>query len=201
MSSSLSATAYIEEVTPEATGHIAMDGGMMFWAGLSFGTASFVQYLVLSGLLTLPNPAMLGLLWMGATACFMLFGVIFKIGTDPLRLRDPAFRRFRAMWGSLILGAAIVIVALMIIMVKFHVGPASAFIVSPIAMSVYGIGWRVASIVTGQRWANFLALGAFTCTPLLALLAGNPVQYLTYTGCLLIFAIIPGLYLMMRRVR
>lgn len=201
MSSSLSARAYIEEPASENTGHIAMDGGLMFWAGLSFGTASFVQYLILSGILTLPNPAMMGLLWMGATVAFILFGVTLKIGIDPLRLRDPAFRRFRAFWGSLILGGAIVIGALMIIMVKFHVGPASAFIVSPIAISVYGIGWRVAAIMTGKRWANFLALGAFASAPLLASLAGSPAQSLTYTACLLIFAVVPGLYLMMRPVR
>ena len=185
--------------TPTIPETAALDGGMLFWAGLSFGTASFAQYLVLSGKVHLANPAMTGLIWMGATAAFVLFGVVFKIGSDPLVLQQPATQRFRAVWSSLILGAAIVIAALMIMMVKFQVAANAAFIVSPIALSIYGIGWRVAALMSGRRWPNLLSLGSFAGALCLALLAGRPEQLLLYTACLAIFAVIPGLLLLLRQ--
>ncbi len=190
--------------TPQTSSHdsshmVAMDGGMMFWAGLSFGTASFVQYLVLSGHIALIHPAMMGLLWMGATVAFVLFGFVLKVGSDRLLLQQPAVRRFRSVWGSLILGAFVVIAALMIMMAKFGLGANAAFVVSPITLSVYGIGWRVAALMTGKRWPNLLSLGCFAGAVALACLAGRPEQSLAYTAALIVFTILPGLSLLLRQ--
>jgi hypothetical protein len=178
---------------------LAMDGGMLFWAGLSYGAASFVQYLVLSGHVALVHPAMMGLVWMGATVAFVLFGFILKIGSDRLLLQQPAVKRFRAVWGSLIVGAGVVVAALMIMMVKFGAGAHAAFIVSPVALSVYGIGWRVAAVMTARRWPNLLSLGCFAGAIGLALLAGQPEQSLAYSAALIVFAIVPGLALLLRQ--
>jgi len=178
---------------------VIMDGGMQFWAGLSYGAASLVNYLYLSGLIRLATPAMLGLVWMAATAAFVLFGVILKVGTERALLREPGFKRFRALWGSLILGAGFLIGALIIMMNRFGLGANTAFIVSPIALSVYGIGWRLAAVTTCRKWPNLLSVGAFLCAIYLATLAGTPQQSLVYTLCLVAFAIIPGLLLLLRR--
>ncbi len=178
------------------TSVVAMDGSLQFWAGLSYGSASLVQYLVLSGRLHLPHPAMIGLVWMVASVAFILFGVILRVGSDHLLRQDPAVRRFRAVWGSLILGAAVVIIALIIMMVKFGQGASSNAVVSPIAMAAYGIGWRVAAVLSGKRWPNLLSLGCFATAIGLASLAGTAEQSLVYTVSLVIFAIVPGLFLM-----
>jgi hypothetical protein len=194
--STLSITADTPHTSSQA---MEMDGGMLFWAGLSFSCASFVQYLVLSGHIALIHPAMMGLVWMGAAAAFVLFGFVLKIGSDRLLLQQPAVKRFRAVWGSLILGAAIVIAALMIMMVKFGLGANAAFIISPITLSVYGIGWRIAALMTGKSWPNLLSLGCFAGAIGLALLAGRPEQSLAYTACLTVFAVLPGLSLLLRQ--
>ena len=79
---------------------IRIDGGMQFWAGLSYGSASLANYLVLSGRLHI-SPAFIGMAWLVATAVFVLFGVVLKVGTDRNLLNDPGFKTFRAMWAAL----------------------------------------------------------------------------------------------------
>ncbi len=177
----------------------AIDGGMQLWAGLSYGSASFVNYLVLSGVVHLPNPGMIGMVWMAATAAFVLFGVVLKVGTDRAVLKDVGFRRFRAAWGSLILGAAFLVGGMIIMMLKFGQGLNIPFITAPIAMVVYGIGWRLAAVMSGRKWPNILSLGSFLGAIYLATLAGTPQQSLVYTLCLIVFAVIPGLALLLRR--
>lgn len=178
---------------------VVIDGGMQLWAGLAYGSASFVNYLVLSGVVHLPHPGMIGMVWMAATAAFVLFGVILKVGTDRVLLKDPGFRRFRATWGSLILGAAFLVGALIIMMMKFGQGANIPFITAPIAMVVYGIGWRLAAVMSGRKWPNLLSVGSFLCAVYLATLAGTPQQSLVYTLCLVVFAVLPGVALLLRK--
>ena len=178
---------------------VTLDGGMQFWAGLSYGAASLVNYLVLSGRLVLPSPAMIGLVWMAASAAFVLFGVVLKVGSDPMLRLDAGHRRFRAVWLSLILGAFVVIAVLAIVLGKLTPGFNISLLTAPIALSVYAVGWRVAAIMSGRRWPGLLSLGCFIGALGLAALAGQPEQALVYTLCLVAFAVIPGLLLMLRR--
>ncbi len=53
--------------------------------------------------------------------------------------------------------------------------------------------------MTGRRWTGLLSLGCFAGAIGLAVLAGQPEQSLVYTLCLVVFAVIPGLLLMLRR--
>ncbi|EGF91547.1 hypothetical protein ABI_29640 [Asticcacaulis biprosthecium C19] len=181
------------------TDTVIIDGSMPFWAGLSFGTASFVNYLVLSGAVHLPHPGMIGLVWMGATAAFLLFGVILKVGVDPLVKVHPGFRRYRAIWGSLILGALFLVGAIIAMLIQFGVGDKAAFISSPITLCIYGIGWRLTAVMSGRKWPNLLAIGAFLCAIYTATLAGTAQQYLVHTVCVAVFAVLPGLTLMLRK--
>lgn len=194
----MSAIATTFDTEDRLPSRVTIDGGMQFWAGLSYGAASLINYLTLTGHIHLPPP-MIGMVWMGASAVFVVFGVVLKLGTPRALLADPAFRRFRAIWGSLILGAAFLVAALIIMMVKFGLPADTAFVVSPIALSVYGIGWRVAAVMSGQRWANLLSIGSFVCALCLATLAGSPNQSLVYSLGLVVFAIVPGLVLLLRR--
>lgn len=193
------ATYTLSSETTEPSG-VALDGGMQFWAGLSYGSASLVNYLVLSGRLQLPHPAMIGLVWMAASVAFVLFGVVLKVGSDPMLRADPGHRRFRAIWLSLILGAGAVIAALAIVLSKLTPGFNISLLTAPITLSVYAVGWRVAGIMTGQRWPRLLSLGCFAGAIGLAWLAGQAEQSLVYTLCLVVFAVIPGLLLMLRRI-
>ncbi|ESQ91169.1 hypothetical protein ABAC460_06300 [Asticcacaulis sp. AC460] len=181
------------------TDSVIIDGSMPFWAGLSFGTASFVNYLVLSGAVHLPHPGMIGLVWMGATAAFLLFGVILKLGVDPMTKVHPGFRRYRAVWGSLILGAMFLVGAFIAMLMQFGVGDKAPFISSPITLCIYGIGWRMAAVMSGRKWPNLLAVGAFLCAIYTATLAGTPQQYLVHTLCIVVFAVLPGLTLLLRK--
>ncbi len=133
------ATYTLSTETAEPTG-IALDGGMQFWAGLSYGSASLVNYLVLSSRLHLPHPAMIGLVWMAASVAFILFGVVLKVGSDPMLRLDPGHRRFRAIWLSLILGAFAVIAALSIVLAKLAPGFNISLLTAPVALSVYAVG-------------------------------------------------------------
>lgn len=181
------------------TDTVIIDGSMPFWAGLSFGSASFVNYLVLSGTVHLPHPGMIGLVWMAATAAFVLFGVILKVGVDPITKAHPGFCRYRAVWGSLILGAVFLVGAIIAMLFQFGVGDKAPFISSPITLCIYGIGWRLAAVMSGRKWPNLLAIGAFACAVCTAVLAGTPQQYLVHTLCIAVFAVLPGAALLLRK--
>ena len=176
-----------------------LDGGMMLWAGLSYGTASLVQYLALANVIHLPHPAMAGLIWMVAAAVFILGGVVLKIGSKRSHLDHPAVKRFRSIWFSLILGAMIVTAALVVVLVKAHLGATAAFISAPIMTSVYGVGWRIAGVMCGNKLFNLLSLGGFAAAIGLACLAGMPEQSLGYAVALLCLAVLPGAALMSRQ--
>ncbi len=193
----MTAVAYDESLVASKPA-LPIDGGMQFWSGLSFGSASLVNWLVLSGQLTI-SPAFIGMAYMAATCVFLTMGVAFKVGTDRAMLQDAGYRRFRAVWGSLIIGAMFVIGALAIMLTRLHMAADIAFVISPVALCVYGIGWRVAAVMSGQRWPNFLSLGSFVAALYLATLAGTPQQSLAYTLCLITLAVIPGLLLLLRR--
>ncbi|MBW8881088.1 MAG: hypothetical protein JF615_06595, partial [Asticcacaulis sp.] len=122
-----------------------------------------------------------------------------KVGADRAQLADPAFRRFRALWGSLIIGAMIMVGTLILLMSRFGIAEQSSFVISPINLCIYGIGWRMVAVTSGRKWPNLLCIGCFLCAPLLATLAGTPQQSLVYTLCLVVFAVIPGLALLLRK--
>ena len=82
---------------------------------------------------------------------------------------------------------------------SFGAAANASFIISPVALSVYGVGWRVAGVMTGKSWPKWLSLGAFGAAIGLALLAGHPEQSLAYTAALIVFAILPGLSLLLRQ--
>lgn len=176
-----------------------LDGGMMLWAGLSFGAASLVQYLTLANLIRLPHPAMAGLIWMAAMAVFVVGGLVLKIGSKRSHLDHPAVRRFRSIWLSLILGALVVTAALAVVLVKAHLGATAAFISAPIMTSVYGVGWRIAGVMSGNKLFNLLSLGGFAAAIGLAMLAGMPEQSLGYAMALVCLAVLPGAVLMTRQ--
>ena len=194
----MSAVAFADDRAGQSSPAIVIDGGMQFWAGLSYGSASLVNYLVLSGRLHI-SPAFIGMAWMVATFVFVLFGVVLKVGTDRSLLNDPGFKTFRAVWVSLILGAAVLVAAVITLMIKFHMGANSAFVTAPIALTVYGIGWRVAAVMSRRMWLNGLSATSFVAAIYLATLAGSPQQSLAYSLCLIVVAILPGFLLLMHR--
>jgi len=195
MSATFAQTDFDEAASPSVT----LDGGMMLWAGLSFASASLVQYLTLANIIRLPNPAMSGLIWMVALAVFVTGGLVLKIGSKKSHLDHPAVKRFRSIWLSLILGALVVTAALIVVLVKAHLGATAAFISAPIMTSVYGVGWRIAGVMSGNKMFNILSLGGFAAAIGLAVLAGTPEQSLGYAAALVCFAVVPGAVLMARQ--
>jgi len=192
-------TTYAETEFSDASPATMLDGGMMLWAGLSFGAASLVQYLTLANIIHLPNPAMAGLIWIAAMVVFIMGGIVFKVGSKRSHLDHPAVKRFRSIWLSLILGALVVTAALVVVLVKAHLGATAAFISAPIMTSVYGVGWRIAGVMSGNKLFNVLSLGGFAAAIALAALAGMPEQSLGYTAALVCFAVLPGAALMTRQ--
>lgn len=196
----MSTTAYAQTDFDNAqSAAVTLDGGMMLWAGLSFGTASLVQYLTLANLIHLPNPAIAGLVWMVAMVVFVVGGIVLKIGSKRSHLDHPAVKRFRSIWLSLILGALVVTAALVVVLVKAHLGATAAFISAPIMTSVYGVGWRIAGVMSGNKMFTILSLGSFAAAIGLAALAGMPEQSLGYAAALVCFAVLPGAVLMTRQ--
>jgi hypothetical protein len=93
----------------------------------------------------------------------------------------------------------VVTAALVVVLVKAHLGATAAFIAAPIMTSVYGVGWRIAGVMSGAKVFNILSLGGFAAAIGLAGLAGQPEQSLGYAAALVCLAVVPGAVLMARQ--
>ncbi len=62
-------------------------------------------------------------------------------------------------------------------------------------LSVYGIAWGVATVLTKQPWMKAIAVAAFISIPLLSVSIGTGHEGVVYATTLLLTAVIPGIKL------
>jgi hypothetical protein len=79
-------------------------------------------------------------------------------------------------------------------------GPTSFWLAPSVIMVFYGLGWAVTSAMMKSRPLWWLAMASFFAAPLLALLAGQPAQYLAYAAALFLLMALPG-WMLMRQAR
>jgi hypothetical protein len=172
-----------------------IDGVPMFWAGLVYGGANLVQYMVRTGDLKLSGPQ-LGMMWMGATALFIAAAFVFKLGVNKAFAQRPEVRRFRAIWGSLLIGIALAVIAAMTVLGKYQQFALMPFMIAPIGLMLYAAGWRIAAIMSRNATFNILAVASVAAGFGLAFSAGQVWQPMAYALCLFALAMTPGFILM-----
>jgi len=176
-----------------------VDGAPMFWAGLIFGSMNLAQFAIRAGYAQIPGQ-MLGLMWMGAMGTFIMAAFGLRLGSDATLRDHPGVKRFRAVWGGLILGGGAVIAIVMSLLGYLRLYELMPLVPAPLALIVYAIGWRVAAVMSRRRIFNLLSLAALAAAAgmaALAVYAGATWLALGYALVLFALAAVPGLILIL----
>jgi hypothetical protein len=175
------------------------NGASLFWAGLLYGAAAIGQYALIRGWLPQTLWVAAGI-WLGAS---IVYAVILATTLRGRRdcAESPGSRASHSAWSAVGLGLLSFFSA-MFVMANIVPGDFNtiSFLLAPIVLVLYGVGWWVSATASGTSWLRVVAWGCFAAAPVLCLLTNRPEQLLAYAAALVLFAMIPG-YALMRAER
>jgi hypothetical protein len=185
--------AYMKSLAEDGSRPV-VNGSPLFWAGILFGAASLVQYGFEVGLIPLANPWYPVVVWVSAGVAFGLtFFLPMGRGKMPAH---PASKAVNSVWAAVGLAIAVLAFCMAAAGARIQSMEAVTALIAPTILILYGIGWWVAAVVSCQGWLKLICAGCFAAAPAIAYLATLPEQMLAYAGCLVLFAVLPGIILM-----
>lgn len=186
--------AYIKALAEEGRRTPVLGGGILIAAGLIFGLASAVHWLIDAEVLALP-PTAYAFLWLGAMAAF--FACLFLlIGRNKGRPGAGSLVNQAVGAGWMGVGLGIFVMSLSIAVVSWRVDSALLTLIFPsLIFALYGSGWAVSATMSKARWQWWLAIGAWIGAPAIAALVGTQWIWLAYSAGLMLLALVPGLIL------
>lgn len=185
--------AYMKSLAEDG-GRPVVNGTALFWAGLVFGGAAVVHYLCLAGFITVGNPWYQAAIWVGAGVVYGIVCAITLRGKG--RETGPAAKAVNSVWAAIAVSVMVLLLCLTTAGARLETLEAQTALIAPAILILYGIGWWVAAVVSGQGWLKLVCAGCFVAAPLVAFLGGQAEQMLAYAACLGLFAIVPGFLLM-----
>jgi hypothetical protein len=186
--------AYIKALAEEGRRTPMLGGGILIAAGLIFGAASIMHWLIDADVLVLP-PVAFAALWGGAMLLFFvtLFTLIGRNKGRP-GAASTVNRATGAAWMGV--GLLIFVMAVSMAVISWRLqSPVPTLMFPSMIFAAYGSAWAVSATMTRSRWQWWLAIGAWISAPLLAALTGTTWIWLAYGAGLFAFALIPGLIL------
>lgn len=186
--------AYIKALAEEGRRTPLIGGSILIAAGLIFGSASVIHWLIEIGALAL-SPVAYAVVWVGAMATF--FACLFVlIGRSKGRPGAASLvnQAVGAAWMGV--GLLIFVMSLSIAVISWRVqSPILTFIFPSMIFAAYGSGWAVSATMSKARWQWWLAIGAWAAAPAIAALTGTDWIWLAYGAGLFAFALVPGVLL------
>lgn len=175
------------------------NGANLFWAGLLYGAAAVAQYTVIKGYLP-QGPWVTAGIWLGVSLVYAVI-IAVTVGSARACADAPASRASHSAWSGVALGLLSFFSA-MIVMANLVPGDFNtmSFLLAPIVLVLYGVGWWVSAAASGTSWLRLVAIGCFGGAPILCMMVGRPEQLLAYAAALVLFAMAPG-YVLMRAER
>ena len=190
--------AWMRQLAEEG-GRAPMKGAaILMAAGVIYGTASLLHFCVASGLVALA-PTVFSVLWLGATVLFLLVVTVVSLRLRQSDgIRTTASRGAGAAWTAVGWGIFALFTSLGVIGSRMGAdGLGMLLSIIPSAIMVfYGLGWAVTATLQKSRALGGLAVASFVAAPVMALMAGMPVQYLAYGIALFGLMALPGFLLM-----
>ena len=190
--------AWMRQLAEEG-GQAPMRGAsILFAAGLIYGVASVAHWAIEAGLIAQSGPVT-GLVWLIATGLFLVvvFAVSLRLGRDG-GVKTGAGRAVGAVWSGV--GYGIFALFSAIAVIGYRLGESAMLVtlamIPSVIMVFYGVGWGVTATMQKSQRLWWLALASLVAAPLLAVLTGQPEQYLAYAGALFLLMALPGFLLM-----
>ncbi len=170
------------------------NGASLFWAGLLYGAGSIGQYAINVGYLP-QSPWTAAGLWFGISIVYAIIMIVTLGGVRRGR-ETPATRASHSAWSAVALGIFAFMISMIVMANIVHDFNTLSFVMAPVILVLYGVGWWVSAVASGARWLRVVAFGAFAGAPVLCLLTGRAEQMLAYAVALFLFAMAPGFVLM-----
>jgi hypothetical protein len=172
-----------------------LGGSILATAGGCYGSASLIQWLILSGVLDV-SPVWLFGLWALAVAIHLTIQsvLIGKVASKP-GAGSSANRASRDVWTAIGLGCFVLMIAVGVASWKARTDVLIGFAPS-IILVLYGAAWWVAGSVSKLAWIRAVAVASFAAAIAMGLLIGSTWVWLAYALALFLLALAPGLTLM-----
>lgn len=190
--------AWMRQLAEEGGQAPVRGASILFAAGLIYGAASIAHWAIEAGLIAQSGPVT-GLVWLIATGLFLavVFAVNLRMGRDG-GVKTGAGRAVGAVWSGV--GYGIFALFSAIAVIGWRLGESAMLVtlamIPSIIMVFYGVGWGVTATMQKSRPLWGLSLASLVAAPMLALLTGEPAQYLAYAGALFLLMALPGFLLM-----
>jgi preprotein translocase subunit SecG len=193
MSSLQSDIDYMKSLAEDGARGPMKNGAILFWAGLLYAGASVAEYGVAINVLPQTTAVQMGI-WFGASLLFAILATLSSRGRA--KSCNASSRAYNSAWSAVGIGIGVLIVSLFLLARQVQDVQAVTYMIAPVILVLYGMGWWVSAMMSGQGWLKAVSIGCFIGAPVMALMAGRPEQLLAYAGALILFATVPGLIIM-----
>ncbi|MDV6332233.1 hypothetical protein [Asticcacaulis sp. 201] len=185
---------YIKSLAEDGSKGPLKNGATLFCAGLIYGVAAIAHYAMIMNWIP-KSGAMSAVIWIGASILFGICATVF--GINRMRVKGSVSNRATASaWSAVGIGIFSFIACLVIIANIYQTFEPLSYLIAPVILLLYGMGWWVSALMSGQGWLKLVSFGCFLGAPAISFLAGNALQMLAYAACLFLFAMVPGIVLM-----
>lgn len=189
--------AFMRALAEEGTRVPLLGGGITLAAGLIFGAASVLHWLIAEGILKV-SPWALMIDWIGSGIIFgIVCSLLIRRGNAQPGASASINRATGSVWSAV--GFAIFTMFLALMAMAWITRNPAIFNLFPVLiLALYGAAWTVAADLSGQLWIRIVALASFAAAVIMALLATSSFLMLAYAAALLLLAALPG-YILLRR--
>lgn len=187
--------AFMRALAEEGSQTPLLGGGVMALAGLIFGGASVVHWLIQSEILRVP-PWFFMVNWVSAGVIFgIICTLLIRRSNQKPGATSPVNKATSSAWSAV--GFAIFATFVSITAVAYVTKSEAVFYVFPVMiLALYGAAWTVAADMSHKLWIRGVALASFAAAVGMGLMAGHPMQMLAYAAALILLALVPGLILL-----
>lgn len=187
--------AFMRALAEEGAQAPLLGGGITAAAGLIFGLASVVHWLIQSDILQV-SPWFFMANWIGAGAIFgIACTLLIKRAKGQPGMQSAMNRATSSAWSAV--GFAIFVTFLGMMAVAWTSKSETVFYLFPVMiLALYGAAWTVAADFTRKGWIRLVALASFAAAVLMGLMTNHPMQMLAYAAALFVLAFVPGLVLL-----
>ncbi|MBN8553019.1 MAG: hypothetical protein J0L52_09020 [Caulobacterales bacterium] len=189
---------YMKSLADDGANGPLLGGSVLVAAGIIFGAASIVEWMMSAG--TISDAGGIGHLYLwGAAGALFTLALIVLIRRQKSRagVMSPSNRASGNAWMGVGLAIFSLSVAVTVLIYKTGSG-LPALIFPSLIFALYGTGWAVSAAMSGQKWLWVPAFGGWVAAPLVALFAGTSEMWLVYGAGIVLLALVPGAVLMRR---
>ncbi len=187
--------AYIKSLAEQGSIGPMRNGISLLSAGIAYACASIAQYLAVRAIL--PQTGWMSLtIWGVATLAFWAVAATSWLKKSKSHNQSVGLRAKTSVWSAVGIGILALLLCVTIIANVMKEFATISFMIAPVILILYGIGWWVSAKVSGVTWIKWMAIGCFVGAPLITFLAGRAEQLLAYAVCLILFAAVPGAVVM-----